>query len=276
MKMLVATAGGVFSTIPSASELHQAIEAISGTPDFAEGARLLLDADPSRLSEALQHTAAMGDHGMVDVAQHHDAEHVGGQASGTTAQPHFGGFEATSMINDSQGFAQTCFPETVENILQLYAGDTAGAFNHSSQAILEYAKLHGMAVLTNTNEWVIPNAHHQAILSAFGVPTDLVVFNYEYFRALLDQQYPIQLGVDSAYFGNPASGSHSITLVDVKQTQNGEWYYRVLDSANPTQEWYPASVVEQAMKSALSKWNDGINGRALVCKIPAIVWPFRT
>jgi hypothetical protein len=188
----------------------------------------------------------------------------------------FEGFDHVTPVNDDQGPAPTCFPETVENIVQLYRGDTAGSLNDFSTRILGEAQVRGLATSADGVHWLIPNAYHQAFFDVLGISTEIHDFDHALFKHYLDRQCPIQLGVDSAYFGNPESGPHSVALVDVRVNAGGEWYYRVLDSANPQQEWYPASGVEAAARSAREKWPDGHNGRALVCLRPALNWPYRT
>jgi hypothetical protein len=191
-------------------------------------------------------------------------------------EPRFSGFGEVTAINDNQGYLPTCFPESVENVLQLYHGDTGGIYNALAQNILEYAKGHGLAFMVNDHQWVIPNNCQQAILYQYGIPTELHDFDHQSFKHYLDQQCPILLGVDSAYLGNPISGAHCITLVDMQTGTDGYWYYRILDSAHPEQEWYPAATIEAAAMSALRKWPDGHNGCALICQLPAKAWPFRT
>jgi hypothetical protein len=191
--------------------------------------------------------------------------------------PRFQGFDHVTPINDNQGPAPTCFPETVENILQLYNGDTEGSLNDLSARILDEARERGLASSADGVHWVIPNAYHQAVFAALGIPTEVHDFDHALFKHYLDRQCPLQLGVDSAYLGNPESGPHSIALIDVRAHASGEWYYRVLDSANPQQEWYRASDIAAAALSAREKWPaDGHNGRALVCLRPALNWPFKT
>src|SRR5882724_10268164 len=50
-------------------------------------------------------------------------------ASASHGEPRFAGFGGVDLINDSQGMSPTCFPESVENIFQLYQGDVSGINN---------------------------------------------------------------------------------------------------------------------------------------------------
>jgi len=194
-------------------------------------------------------------------------------ASASHGEPRFAGFGGVDLINDSQGMSPTCFPESVENIFQLYQGDVSGINNDLVHQVVAHARAMGW---TDANG-VILNEYHQHVFHSLGIPTELVEFDHQYFQIHLDRQCPIQQGVDSAYFNNPISGPHSVTLVDLKPDVDGRWWYRVLDSAYPQQQWYPADVVESAAQSAKVKWGlGGHNGRAIVCKLPAINWPFRT
>ncbi|MBZ4423011.1 hypothetical protein, partial [Myxococcus sp. RHSTA-1-4] len=237
------------------------------TPDEVSTALVEAGVDPSSLAPE-----------QIDAI----ATSLGGNQAAPSAPPasegvRFSGFDSIEAINDSQGSLPTCFPETVENIIQLYQGDAYGIQNELAQLVSDQAQANGW---TNP-KGIILHGHHQDVFQMLGIPTELVAFNspnfsFDYFKAHLDAQCPIQLGVDPADFGNPGPNPHSVTLVDAKPDAQGRWFYRVLDSANPQTQWYPVETVERSARSAWFKWNDGHNGSAIICKQPALRWPFRT